>query len=85
MCNVLYISCFQVDYLKFIAVNMVTSHPHYDKEGNTYNIGTSIAERGKTKYTLFKVPAASETGGPDTNIIKVIVTYSTYIQGLSIV
>ncbi|KAG7259623.1 hypothetical protein CRUP_024553, partial [Coryphaenoides rupestris] len=50
----------KVDYLKFIAVNMVTSHPHYDKEGNTYNIGTSIAERGKTKYTLFKVPAASE-------------------------
>ncbi|CAL8311725.1 unnamed protein product [Merluccius merluccius] len=51
----------KVDYLKFIAVNMVTSHPHYDKEGNTFNIGTSIAEKGKTKYTLFKVPAASET------------------------
>uniref|UniRef100_A0A8C4Z3V1 Uncharacterized protein n=1 Tax=Gadus morhua TaxID=8049 RepID=A0A8C4Z3V1_GADMO len=51
----------KVDYLKYIAVNMVTSHPHYDKEGNTYNIGTSIAEKGKTKYTLFKVPSAPET------------------------
>uniref|UniRef100_A0A667ZTT4 Beta-carotene oxygenase 1 n=1 Tax=Myripristis murdjan TaxID=586833 RepID=A0A667ZTT4_9TELE len=50
----------KVDYLKYLAVNVVTSHPHYDKEGNAFNIGTSIAEKGKTKYTLFKVPAHSK-------------------------
>ncbi|XP_047424328.1 beta,beta-carotene 15,15'-dioxygenase [Mugil cephalus] len=49
----------KVDYLKYLPVNLASSHPHYDKEGNAYNIGTSIAEKGKTKYTLFKVPAAS--------------------------
>ncbi|XP_017285368.1 beta,beta-carotene 15,15'-dioxygenase [Kryptolebias marmoratus] len=51
----------KVDYLKFLPVNLATSHPHYDTEGNAYNFGTSIAEKGKTKYTLFKVPAVSET------------------------
>ncbi|KAM9713130.1 beta,beta-carotene 15,15'-dioxygenase-like [Menidia menidia] len=50
----------KVDYMKFLPVNLASSHPHYDKEGNAYNIGTSIAEKGKTKYTLFKVPAVSE-------------------------
>ncbi|XP_067343020.1 beta,beta-carotene 15,15'-dioxygenase isoform X1 [Channa argus] len=50
----------KVDYLKYLPVNLATSHPHYDKEGNAYNIGTSIAEKGKTKYILFKVPAVPE-------------------------
>ncbi|XP_062297682.1 beta,beta-carotene 15,15'-dioxygenase isoform X2 [Scomber scombrus] len=50
----------KVDYMKFLPVNLACSHPHYDKEGNAYNIGTSIAEKGKTKYMVFKVPAASE-------------------------
>ncbi|KAI7814318.1 beta,beta-carotene 15,15'-dioxygenase [Triplophysa rosa] len=52
----------KVDYLKHLPVNMVASHTHYDKEGNSYSMGTSIAEKGKTKYTLFKVPGA---GGSD--------------------
>uniref|UniRef100_A0A672IM17 Beta-carotene oxygenase 1 n=1 Tax=Salarias fasciatus TaxID=181472 RepID=A0A672IM17_SALFA len=47
---------------KYLPANLVSSHPHYDKEGNAYNIGTSIAEKGKTKYMIFKVPAASEKG-----------------------
>lgn len=55
----------QVDYTKYLPVNLVSSHPHYDREGNTYNMGTSIAEKGKTKYVLFKVPAAAAKGiGP---------------------
>ncbi|XP_047206163.1 beta,beta-carotene 15,15'-dioxygenase isoform X2 [Girardinichthys multiradiatus] len=49
----------KVDYTKYLPVNLASSHPHYDKEGNAYNIGTSIAEKGKTKYILFKVPAVS--------------------------
>uniref|UniRef100_A0A3Q3VXB4 Uncharacterized protein n=1 Tax=Mola mola TaxID=94237 RepID=A0A3Q3VXB4_MOLML len=52
----------KVDYLKYLPVNLASSHPHYDKEGNAYNMGTSIAEKGKTKYMLFKVPAASAKG-----------------------
>ncbi|XP_053368492.1 beta,beta-carotene 15,15'-dioxygenase [Clarias gariepinus] len=47
----------KVDYRKYIPVTLVISHPHYDKEGNTYNMGTSIADKGKTKYIIFKVPA----------------------------
>ncbi|KAG2469704.1 BCDO1 dioxygenase, partial [Polypterus senegalus] len=49
----------KVDYMKYVAVNLVTSHPHYDKAGNSFNMGTSIAEKGKTRYTIFKVPPAS--------------------------
>ncbi|MCJ8737373.1 hypothetical protein PDJAM_G00023160 [Pangasius djambal] len=47
----------KVDYKKYIAVNLAISHPHYDKEGNSYNMGTSIADKGKTKFVIFKVPA----------------------------
>lgn len=46
-----------MDYKKYIAVNLVLSHPHYDKEGNSYNMGTSIAEKGRTKFVIFKVPS----------------------------
>ncbi|XP_029979097.1 beta,beta-carotene 15,15'-dioxygenase [Sphaeramia orbicularis] len=50
----------KVDYLKYLPANLASSHPHYDKDGNAYNMGTSIAEKGKTKYMLFKVPAVSD-------------------------
>ncbi|XP_034416642.1 beta,beta-carotene 15,15'-dioxygenase [Cyclopterus lumpus] len=50
----------KVDYMKYLPVNLSSSHPHYDKEGNAYNIGTSIADKAKTKYILFKVPAVSK-------------------------
>ncbi|XP_039983181.1 beta,beta-carotene 15,15'-dioxygenase isoform X2 [Xiphias gladius] len=50
----------KVDYMKYLPVNLASSHPHYDKEGNAYNFGTSVAEKGKTKYILFKVPEVSE-------------------------
>jgi len=33
-----------------------TSHPHYDSAGNVLNMGTSIVDKGKTKYILFKIP-----------------------------
>lgn len=45
--------------MKYLPINLACSHPHYDREGNAYNFGTSIAEKGKTKYVLFKVPAAA--------------------------
>ncbi|TRY93274.1 hypothetical protein DNTS_021650 [Danionella cerebrum] len=51
----------KVDYMKYLPVNIVASHTHYDKEGNSYSMGTSIAEKGKTKYMLFKVPGGSRS------------------------
>lgn len=47
----------QVDYRKYVAVNLATAHPHYDTAGNVLNMGTSIVDKGKTKYVLFKIPA----------------------------
>ncbi|NXW14647.1 BCDO1 dioxygenase, partial [Circaetus pectoralis] len=46
----------KVDYSKYVAVNVATSHPHYDSAGNILNMGTSIVDKGKTKYILFKIP-----------------------------
>ncbi|KFP90818.1 PREDICTED: beta,beta-carotene 15,15'-monooxygenase [Apaloderma vittatum] len=46
----------KVDYSKYVAVNVTTSHPHYDSDGNTLNMGTSIVDKGRTKYILFKIP-----------------------------
>ncbi|MEQ2181147.1 hypothetical protein GOODEAATRI_008421, partial [Goodea atripinnis] len=47
-----------VNYRNHIALNLATAHPHYDKEGNTYNMGTAIIGLGGPKYVIFKVPAA---------------------------
>ncbi|XP_064193210.1 beta,beta-carotene 15,15'-dioxygenase isoform X1 [Anguilla rostrata] len=67
----------KVDYLKYLTVNLVTSHPHYDKEGNTFNMGTTIAEKGKTKYTIFKVPSAAEGSAQETPALKNLEVIST--------
>lgn len=47
----------QINYRNHIAVNLATAHPHYDAEGNTYNMGTAIMGLGRPKYVIFKVPA----------------------------
>ncbi|KAM7057946.1 beta,beta-carotene 15,15'-dioxygenase [Molossus nigricans] len=47
----------KVDYRKCVGINVATSHPHYDSAGNVLNIGTSIMDKGKTKYVIFKIPA----------------------------
>ncbi|XP_059986655.1 beta,beta-carotene 15,15'-dioxygenase [Lagenorhynchus albirostris] len=52
----------KVDYRKHVAVNLATSHPHYDDAGNVLNIGTSIVDKGKTKYVIFKIPATVSGG-----------------------
>lgn len=56
--QVSYCIIFQVDYNKYVAVNVATSHPHYDSAGNVLNMGTSIVDKGKTKYLLFKIPSS---------------------------
>lgn len=48
---------FQINYRNHIALNLATAHPHYDDEGNTYNMGTAIMGLGRPKYVIFKVPA----------------------------
>uniref|UniRef100_A0A8C7YW35 Beta-carotene oxygenase 1 n=1 Tax=Oryzias sinensis TaxID=183150 RepID=A0A8C7YW35_9TELE len=63
----------KVDYMKFLPVNLVSSHPHYDREGNVYNVGTSIAEKGKTKYIFFQIPA-KDKNTPALKKVKVICT-----------
>lgn len=52
----------QVDYRKYVAVNLATSHPHYDEAGNVLNMGTSIVDKGRTKYVIFKIPATAPGG-----------------------
>ncbi|XP_028931461.1 beta,beta-carotene 15,15'-dioxygenase [Ornithorhynchus anatinus] len=47
----------KVDYSKYVAINLATSHPHYDVSGNVLNMGTSIVDKGKTKYVVFKIPS----------------------------
>ncbi|KAH0619516.1 hypothetical protein JD844_000200 [Phrynosoma platyrhinos] len=49
----------KVDYTKYVAINLATSHPHYDSAGNVLNMGTSIVDKGKTKYVIFKIPSAA--------------------------
>nr|XP_042708066.1 beta,beta-carotene 15,15'-dioxygenase isoform X3 [Chrysemys picta bellii] len=48
----------KVDYNKYVAVSLATSHPHYDSAGNVLNMGTSIVDKGKTKYVIFKIPSS---------------------------
>ncbi|XP_053716876.1 beta,beta-carotene 15,15'-dioxygenase isoform X1 [Synchiropus splendidus] len=62
----------KVDYMKYLPVNLASSHPHYDSEGNAYNIGTSIADKAKTKYMLFKVPVASDKGKTALKNVEVV-------------
>ncbi|XP_073692944.1 beta,beta-carotene 15,15'-dioxygenase [Garra rufa] len=47
----------RTNYRNHIAINLATAHPHYDEDGNTYNMGTAIMNFGKPKYVIFKVPA----------------------------
>ncbi|KAL8195181.1 UNVERIFIED_CONTAM: Beta,beta-carotene 15,15'-monooxygenase [Gekko kuhli] len=49
----------KVDYSKYAAINLATAHPHYDTAGNTLNMGTSIVNKGKTKYILFQIPRSA--------------------------
>nr|XP_036849654.1 beta,beta-carotene 15,15'-dioxygenase [Manis javanica] len=52
----------KVDYHKYVAVNLATSHPHYDAAGNVLNMGTSIMDKRKTRYVMFKIPATVPEG-----------------------
>ncbi|KAE8277149.1 Beta,beta-carotene 15,15'-dioxygenase [Larimichthys crocea] len=53
----------RLNYRNHIALNLATAHPHYDSEGNTYNMGTAIMSFGGPKFVIFKVPA--DASDPD--------------------
>ncbi|XP_078257680.1 beta,beta-carotene 15,15'-dioxygenase-like [Rhinoraja longicauda] len=52
----------KVDQADYVPLNLATAHPHYDENGNTYNIGTSIGEKGRTQYLIVKVPTVKPAG-----------------------
>ncbi|KAI7814110.1 beta,beta-carotene 15,15'-dioxygenase [Triplophysa rosa] len=53
----------RTNYRNHIALNLATAHPHYDDDGNTYNMGTAIIGFGRPKCVIFRVPVnASEKG-----------------------
>lgn len=59
---------FQVNYRNHIALNLATAHPHYDDEGNTYNMGTALMGLGRPKYVIFKTPAEAPGMGRDSTV-----------------
>ncbi|KAL7839286.1 hypothetical protein SRHO_G00259440 [Serrasalmus rhombeus] len=57
----------KVDWTKYIAVNAATAHPHYDREGATYNLGNSYGRQGYF-YNVIHVPRGEGgTDGADLN------------------
>ncbi|XP_068165729.1 beta,beta-carotene 15,15'-dioxygenase [Antennarius striatus] len=62
----------RVNYRNHIALNLATAHPHYDKQGNTYNMGSAVIGLAPPKYMIFKVPAdASDKDGKKPALRKV--------------
>uniref|UniRef100_A0A8C3ASQ3 Beta-carotene 15, 15-dioxygenase 2, like n=1 Tax=Cyclopterus lumpus TaxID=8103 RepID=A0A8C3ASQ3_CYCLU len=49
----------KVDWSQYIAVNSATAHPHYDREGATYNMGNSYGKSGFF-YNILRVPPPEE-------------------------
>lgn len=66
---------FQTNYRNHIALNLATAHPHYDDDGNTYNIGTAIIGFGSPKCVIFKVPA--NASGTDRNMANSFLCFRT--------
>uniref|UniRef100_A0A667Y5Y5 Beta-carotene 15, 15-dioxygenase 2, like n=1 Tax=Myripristis murdjan TaxID=586833 RepID=A0A667Y5Y5_9TELE len=48
----------KVDWSQFIAVNSATAHPHYDREGASYNMGNSYGKG--FFYNIIRVPPPKE-------------------------
>ncbi|XP_034025908.1 beta-carotene 15, 15-dioxygenase 2, like [Thalassophryne amazonica] len=54
----------KVDWSQYIAVNSATAHPHYDREGATYNMGNSYNRSGFL-YNIIRVPPPEATGAAE--------------------
>uniref|UniRef100_A0A672JI00 Beta,beta-carotene 9',10'-oxygenase-like n=1 Tax=Salarias fasciatus TaxID=181472 RepID=A0A672JI00_SALFA len=55
----------KVDWTQYVAVNSATAHPHYDREGATYNMGNSYGRDGSF-YNIIRVPPPEEKEGEDS-------------------
>lgn len=44
----------KIDLSKYLTINTATAHPHFDANGNVYNMGSSFGRSGK--YQLIKIP-----------------------------
>ena len=53
-------SLLQEDLNKTIAVHLSTAHPHFDSDGNMYNLGTYLGPR--SYYNIIKIPAPADSG-----------------------
>jgi len=63
----------RVNYRNHISINLATAHPHYDEQGNTYNMGTAIMGLGRPKYVIFKVPKdGMENGKPALHKVETV-------------
>uniref|UniRef100_A0A8C7G9M7 Beta-carotene 15, 15-dioxygenase 2, like n=1 Tax=Oncorhynchus kisutch TaxID=8019 RepID=A0A8C7G9M7_ONCKI len=54
----------KVDWSEYIAVNSATAHPHYDREGASYNMGNSYG-KGGFFYNIIRVPPPEKVAGED--------------------
>ncbi|KAJ3603431.1 hypothetical protein NHX12_028177 [Muraenolepis orangiensis] len=51
----------KVDWTQYIAVSSATAHPHYGRDGATYNMGNSYGKSGFF-YNIIRVPPQEEEG-----------------------
>ncbi|XP_023646659.2 beta,beta-carotene 15,15'-dioxygenase [Paramormyrops kingsleyae] len=58
------------NYRNHITLNLATAHPHYDDEGNTFNMGTSIIKLSQPNYVIFKVPAKASGKSSKNSVLK---------------
>lgn len=68
----------QVKMAKYIAINIATAHPHYDAEGHTLNMASSL-----TAYHIVKIPLGTEDGPTafeGAKILASIPAKSTYLS-----
>uniref|UniRef100_A0A3Q1BZR9 Beta-carotene 15, 15-dioxygenase 2, like n=1 Tax=Amphiprion ocellaris TaxID=80972 RepID=A0A3Q1BZR9_AMPOC len=54
----------KVDWSQYVAVNAATAHPHYDRDGATYNMGNSYGTSGFF-YNIIRVPPPEENAAKE--------------------
>ncbi|XP_050412305.1 beta,beta-carotene 15,15'-dioxygenase [Patella vulgata] len=59
----------QINYENYVAVHAATAHPHQDKDGSIYNLGTNL--KSKMAYNIIKIPAKAD-GGLDMENSKIV-------------
>ncbi|XP_049587997.1 retinal Mueller cells isomerohydrolase isoform X2 [Syngnathus scovelli] len=50
----------KVDLCKYLSVNGVTAHPHFEADGTVYNIGNCFGKNMSLAYNIVKIPPAQK-------------------------